>query len=613
MFDKYELEKTSGKNPDPLIKESIMHIFETISVPVKANRKAEEIEQVLRKYIFPEIDDSQSKPHSLLQERAVFVIKSYCSIEFKDYSLLKAITESLCKMLVHNDLSVRVITSITLPSLMKKKEVIQLLEVYVKNLLQEYLKLMNQIDLEELLVGLKNIIDHFGDKVLDFAVDLTKELSIQFDRLIHINIEDDNGESQLAAEGVIRAIGKIVNICSSKEELILQIEKIIQPIINYTLSGEGFEYLDEGLEIVKILVQNPSTVSNITWSYFTPINFSIIGDETENNLVLKDYPETALEGIGYDSLQDELYVLSLFFKKDIKSLISCKDQYGFLYVDRLFQTVNQIIKNCKGDIDVSNSVVCCLIFSHLLDKCSTMNLQNPNQSKMFNIDSYAEIIVEFVIDTLLRVKQLTYKIGLFGVLSSAILYDPVLICNQAIKKAALDKVTTIWLTFVDSLKGKKDIRRNIVGLSTLLIAIPSTQSSINSNLVSNYTIILRKTYLLMAKFDKLNDKVPEDHLDEEEEEDDFERNLKLAKQNMDNEEFDDDDFGDDLDDIDYMLGGEWSSDFDSINPVLFVRDKLTLLKSQNEQFYSNAISVLNEVEKKNLQDLIVKHEKNSKK
>ena len=76
-------------------------------------------------------------------------------------------------------------------------------------------------------------------------------------------------------------------------------------------------------------------ISQLTWSYFTSINFSIIGPDDENEKVIAEFPETALEGIGYDSLGDLLGLLSNYINKDPVTLLSVKDETGKLYLDRV--------------------------------------------------------------------------------------------------------------------------------------------------------------------------------------------------------------------------------------------------------------------------------------
>lgn len=507
MFSKYDNEKKQGKNPNPLIKEALMHLFESISFCTLGIVKHEELEEIIKIFILPEmIDENNSNKYSgVLKEKGACVIKLYSSLKYKDINTLNSVVQVLCKLLVDQDLSVRVVTSITLPVLMRHPEVKNLLEPYIKDLLEQYLKLMNSIDLEELLVGLENIITHFGEKVVDYAIDLSKELVIRFEKLINKNVDENNGESHLAAEGVIKAANRVCLICCNNSVLIIQVEKIIKPIIKYSLSGEGFEYIDEGLDIIRSLTKNTSNISKETWEYFTLINFSIIGDEEENNKILEQYPNTALEGIGYDGLEEHLNVLINYLNKEIKTFCLEKDQYGKLFIDRMFQTLFQILKNSIDDIDVSNSVICCKVFNQIIDSATLYNKTSNN--KAINIDKYLTLILNYFFNTIKTTKQQTYKNGLYEILSSSLLYDTKLTLDFLFNKGELENIMNLWFVYLNLLiKNEKEINKNIYGLTNCLLFTTSFQQSYNLNPTKFISILVKKLFTLIQNLDKLEDK-----------------------------------------------------------------------------------------------------------
>lgn len=85
---------------------------------------------------------------------------------------------------------------------------------YLSEILKIYLKLMEEVDSEELVSALEGIVDGFKNDIVPFAYDLCVHLSAAFYKLCSKDAdgenEEDNGECQLAAGGCLRAIGKIV-------------------------------------------------------------------------------------------------------------------------------------------------------------------------------------------------------------------------------------------------------------------------------------------------------------------------------------------------------------------------------------------------------------------
>jgi hypothetical protein len=85
----------------------------------------------------------------------------------------------------------------------------------LKEILHQYLGLMNEIDSEELVSALEIIINRYKDDISPFAFQLTEQLVGSYQRLVSVNVDEDNGESALAAVGCITAIRRILEGCES--------------------------------------------------------------------------------------------------------------------------------------------------------------------------------------------------------------------------------------------------------------------------------------------------------------------------------------------------------------------------------------------------------------
>ena len=78
---------------------------------------------------------------------------------------------------------------------------------------------------------------------------------------------------------------------------------------------------------------------------------------------------------------------------------------------------------------------------------------------------------------------------------------------------------------------------------------------------------------------------------------------------MDNDVFDEEDIPDDIDDVDYMISEAWFSELDNLQSALYFKNVLNKLKSDNQVFYSQVISTINETEQNQLSTLIDNYEK----
>ena len=109
------------------------------------------------------------------------------------------------------ELPVRLTAATSLHKLMHNEECTTLLKPELKNILEIYLKMMTEIDSEELVAALEEIVSHFKDDISPFALELSQQLVGAYTRLSQVDAENDDGESALAAVGCVTAIRRIID------------------------------------------------------------------------------------------------------------------------------------------------------------------------------------------------------------------------------------------------------------------------------------------------------------------------------------------------------------------------------------------------------------------
>lgn len=96
------------------------------------------------------------------------------TFKFKDSNHLKQAVEFIYKQLFDSELPVRLTAATSLHKLMHNDECTSLLKPALKDILQIYLKLMSEIDSEELVSALEEIVSHFKDDIGPFALELSE-------------------------------------------------------------------------------------------------------------------------------------------------------------------------------------------------------------------------------------------------------------------------------------------------------------------------------------------------------------------------------------------------------------------------------------------------------
>jgi hypothetical protein len=137
---------------------------------MKHKQFKEMMEPMLHKYILPELFNTQQ---GLLRSRACWLYGEMGFLEFKIEGHLKQSLEGICKCLQEDDLPVKLSAAVALKGMLRKKEVKSVIQPDLPKVLETYLKIMEEIESEELVSALEDIVGMFKDDIEPFAINLT--------------------------------------------------------------------------------------------------------------------------------------------------------------------------------------------------------------------------------------------------------------------------------------------------------------------------------------------------------------------------------------------------------------------------------------------------------
>ncbi|GJN11878.1 hypothetical protein PR202_ga30113 [Eleusine coracana subsp. coracana] len=112
---------------------------------------------------------------------------------------------------------------------------------FLPQLLDEFFKLMSEVENEDLVFTLETIVDKFGEEMAPYALGLCQSLAAAFWRCMASSEADEEAEDTgaLAAVGCLRAISTILESISSLPHLYIQIEPTLLPILRKMLTSDG--------------------------------------------------------------------------------------------------------------------------------------------------------------------------------------------------------------------------------------------------------------------------------------------------------------------------------------------------------------------------------------
>ncbi|XP_021898336.1 importin beta-like SAD2 [Carica papaya] len=219
-------------------------------------------------------------------------------------------------------------------------------------LLDEFFKLMNEVENEDLVFTLETIVDKFGEEMAPYALGLCQNLAAAFWRCMNTAEADEEADDPgaLAAVGCLRAISTILESVSRLPHLFVQIEPTLLPIMRKMLTTDGQEVFEEVLEIVSYMTFFSPTITLDMWTLWP--------------LMME-----ALVDWAIDFFPNILVPLDNYISRGTAHFLTCKEpdyQQGLWSVISSLMTdknvedndiepapklIEVVFQNCKGQVD----------------------------------------------------------------------------------------------------------------------------------------------------------------------------------------------------------------------------------------------------------------------
>lgn len=572
------------KSPlDPLKTEYLLRAleisFQTISYEQEICSKLEEL---FRGIVIPNLDSE----HDVVKSRACSVIAMYGSLEMTDKSIYQEIIPKICACTTNKNLPVKINAVLALNSLMEYPEVKSMMASELSTVLKTILELMNEIDLNYLVNALKGIVSEFSTEIGPYAVDLVKSLAqsfVKYKQNAYKNakehtgsvllMDEDSSESNLAAEMCLDAINNILR-ADLKDEVYFSVGKTIMELFDMSLLSDSATCLEKSLSFVNIIVHKTNSALEDELMFYFPIlcylatGFphaneinSLVGKIPDKNVELlrklppKQYP-----------IFNQAYLLSPILNflqtcSQTNQFLEASDLFGTSFTDLLFQTIQ-----CLGDNAFQSNNNIDLFLSIRLIMGFLENFRGQ-------IDNLLPGILAILTEVLRTERAPHLKSTLVGAFSIAILYDPKLFIQYWDQKGHEAKVQFFswYQTEVANLESDIDRERALYGLAALLsLGNEQALNGINGNKLVCESINL-STYLNNLKKEALQ----AEQQAQEEEEDEFGNDMEDPTVKEDGlyadydpaedaalfaeaDDFNPDDFADDVYDDDYSVEHEVS-------------------------------------------------------
>ncbi|RDY03360.1 Importin beta-like SAD2 [Mucuna pruriens] len=404
-----------------------------------------ELERMLVQHVFPEF----SSPVGHLRAKAAWVAGQYAHINFADQNNFRKALQCVVSRMQDPELPVRVDSVFALRSFIEACKDLNEIRPILPQLLDEFFKLMNEVENEDLVFTLETIVDKFGEEMAPYALGLCQNLAAAFWRCMNTAEVDDEADDPgaLAAVGCLRAISTILESVNRLPDLFVQIEPTLLPIMRRMLTTDGQEVFEEVLEIVSYMTFFSPTISLDMWTLW-PLMMEALADW------------------AIDFFPNILVPLDNYISRGTAHFLACKEPD---YQQSLWNMISSIMsdKNMEDNDIVPAPKLIEVVF----------------QNCRGHVDHWVEPYLRITVERLRHTQKSYLKCLFMQVIADALYYNAALTLSILQKLAVATEIFHLWFQLLQQVK-KSGMRANFkrehekkvccLGLTSLL-ALPADQ------------------------------------------------------------------------------------------------------------------------------------------
>lgn len=255
----------------------------------------QQIGTVLSTYVVPCL---QQTAYPFLKARACQTLLQFCQNDDEcaivDFGWL-GVCEQLMNLMADTcqDIPVRVYAAMAIELVMARPGVAEQVAGHAGLIMQELLRLCQQIDLETLTTVMERLVEIFPNELIPYALQLCTQLSEQYMRILSEAMQksagseelidwDESGEKVMAAMGILKTIGTLLlsiqnTETEAQQSLLIQLEQVILPPLAFTLQQDVVDLYDDVFELLDTITYQLKQITPGMWSLFETVHKIVKG------------------------------------------------------------------------------------------------------------------------------------------------------------------------------------------------------------------------------------------------------------------------------------------------------------------------------------------------
>eukprot|EP01116_Phalansterium_solitarium_P023118 TRINITY_DN793_c0_g3_i2.p1 TRINITY_DN793_c0_g3~~TRINITY_DN793_c0_g3_i2.p1 ORF type:complete len:1027 (+),score=443.06 TRINITY_DN793_c0_g3_i2:37-3081(+) len=512
------------------------------------------LESTMVAHVLPEFQNS----HGFLRARACWIFAEYYEIDYANPAHFLAGLSATLNCLHDSQLPVRVQAGLAIRHLVRTDAGKAEFGKVLPQLFQEFLKMMNEVEHDELVSGLEGLIDAFQDSIGPYAVGLCSQLTDVFVR--SASADEESETSAVAASECLNTIQTILGGLQEHGPLWAQVEVVLLPLLHKIFEGDFMDFFDEGVKILTYLTYYSPAISPQLWELFPKLY-------------------QAFQNFAFDYLNDLLYPIDNYITRGTATFL------GGPYLEFVLNIFRKVYTHEHADFEAVRD--------------GTEIVQVVLQACRGHVDPVVDIVLSLAIPKLADSDEVDRRVILIELVANCIYYNPLLTLRLLESRGWLAPTFTLWLQLQNKFEKYKTQKIVLLALSALF-GVPSAElpAPIRDGLKPIFGAILAIQKAALKKSEEEeSEESDEEHseedidLDDEDEAEqakrisEYKENLKKVKEfhghdDSDNsdDEFDGYGFGEDDD-------GDVSSALDSVDEVIYFIEQFKVFSQREPALY----------------------------
>lgn len=373
-----------------------------------------------------------------------------------------------------------------------------LIRPILSELLNQVFKMLDEVEIDELLHTLEALTGAFGEEIAPYAVELTQRLVQTFAKMVSNAEEDENGMTEYAASQALLTICSILQSVHSLKHIYPTLEAILFPMLDTLISPDYQSFIENTMEILTYLTFHSAEISDQIFGLYKK--------------VFQAYHEWA----GLEYIEDFVAPLDNLISRCTARFLANPE-----YVKEVFSIALEAVGAGEREATVETLENALYLFEPISQDCRGHCDEFVNQF-LVNFTKWLYVTDKGTGQPrLVRNAMLQHCAVL--VWCNAFYYNPHLAMNVLVQNNWLSTIIPLWSQYTVKLKKynwKKICCLGLIGLLSLGPAIPQVLHSALGTMISTTVRLVHELGPLKIKREKqrklIDENKPFDLSDDEE-------------------------------------------------------------------------------------------------